>query len=170
MLNAAKILTFNFNLFNQDRACFKKHKYSGHLNTILVWYSNGWIEVRCQMVWFSNAKWKPDSLTIWISDKWTPSGFIKSVSYPLFKWHLYIGPVFEWKNNKAIFAIWILGKNCTTLEIFGFLVYSHDHNLLFTFNLNLKKHVNVTWIPDMSVIQIPRVVFIKWRSKEMSFC
>ena len=50
-------------------------KYSRDLITQLVWYSNGWKEVGCQMVWFSNAIWIPDSPTIWILDKWMPSCF-----------------------------------------------------------------------------------------------
>ena len=54
---------------------FYTRHYSGDLNPKLVRYLNGQKEVGCQMVWYSNALWIPDSWTIWISGKWMPSCF-----------------------------------------------------------------------------------------------
>ena len=54
----------------------EKVNYSGDLNPELVWFLNGQKEVRYQMAWFSNCIWIPDSLSIWILDKWTPSCFL----------------------------------------------------------------------------------------------
>ena len=54
----------------------EKLKIQWDLNTKLVWYSNGWKEVGCQMVRFSNAIWLLDSPTIWIPYRWMPSCFI----------------------------------------------------------------------------------------------
>ena len=51
-------------------------KYSGDLNTKLVWYSNGQKEVECQMVWFWKAIWILDNAIIWIPDKWMPYSFL----------------------------------------------------------------------------------------------
>ena len=57
-------------------------KYSGYLNTKLVRYSNGLKELGCQMVWYSNAVWIPDTdnPTNWIPDKWMPSCFLMNLS------------------------------------------------------------------------------------------
>ena len=41
-----------------------------------LWYSNGWKEVWCQMVWFWIAIWLLDSPLIWIPEKWTPPCFL----------------------------------------------------------------------------------------------
>ena len=55
---------------------FHHRRDRGDLNTKLVQYSNGQKEVGCQMVGYLNAIWIPDSLTIWIQDKLTPSCFL----------------------------------------------------------------------------------------------
>ena len=59
--------------FGLERESFR---YSGDLNTKLVWYSNGWKEVGCQIVWFQNATWILNSPTIWKPGKWMPSYFL----------------------------------------------------------------------------------------------
>ena len=59
------ILSNNFNVYIQ-----------WDLNTKLVWYLNGQKEVGCQMVWFWNAIWIPDSPTIKIHVKCMPSCFL----------------------------------------------------------------------------------------------
>ena len=50
--------------------------HHGWMNTEIVRYSNGWIEVGWQRVQYLNAIWILDSPTIWILDKWTPSCFL----------------------------------------------------------------------------------------------
>ena len=67
--------------------------YSGDLNTKLVEYFNGWKEVGCLMVWFSNAIWIPDTQTIWILDKWMHlvffcTGPVQGITHRLTIWIL----------------------------------------------------------------------------------
>ena len=55
-------------------------------------------KVRCQMVQYSNAIWKPDSPTICIPDKWMPSCFILHWSGFLSVWVAH--------RNTELFEIW----------------------------------------------------------------
>ena len=59
------------------------------LGKFMIRILNGQKEVGCQMVWFLNAIWIPDSQTIWIWDKWTPSSVTMDGCFWSFIWNLY---------------------------------------------------------------------------------
>ena len=67
-----------------------KGNYINHLNTRLIWYSNGWFVSGCQMVRYSIG-----GLKTWLR---------KPVYGPKC-------PVFEWSAKPLNFTIWILGTN-----------------------------------------------------------